>query len=206
MLFNPLPTYHPTYQLPSQPTLHPPTQPTHSTHPLNQPPTLHPPYTHPQDKAKVPTTAVARHKSRSWTHMTFCAFCAKSKATEQNVMTKCAHCPRVFHADCLEGHGLTRGTGTSISVLHTLALALARALAPFYTPLYAPSHRFIVSYTPICNLSLGMFICPHPDTHPSTHSCTSHLILHPHLQPLSRYVHMPSPQVCIVQSLHRLRR
>ena len=74
-----------------------------------------------QEKAKATSTSVVRHKSRSWTHMNFCAFCAKSKFTDQNTLTKCAHCPRVFHADCLENHGLTRGTGMFICPHHKCA-------------------------------------------------------------------------------------
>jgi len=72
------------------------------------------------DKVKV-ATAVVRQKSRQWTHMTFCAFCSKSRVTEDNGLCRCAHCPRVFHADCLEDHGLQRGAGMFICPHHKCA-------------------------------------------------------------------------------------
>jgi SWI/SNF-related matrix-associated actin-dependent regulator of chromatin subfamily A member 5 len=48
-------------------------------------------------------------KTRQWEHLKFCGFCGKSKFLE--TMSRCAHCPRAFHADCMQEKGLSRGTG-----------------------------------------------------------------------------------------------
>jgi hypothetical protein len=42
-------------------------------------------------------------------HLKFCGFCGKSKCLE--TMSRCAHCPRAFHADCMQENDLSRGTG-----------------------------------------------------------------------------------------------
>ena len=129
-----------------------------STHPLNPSPTIstHHPLNRPpplslrfQEKAASSSTSVVRHKSRSWTHMNFCAFCAKSKFTDQNALTKCAHCPRVFHADCLENHGLTRGTGMFICPHHKCA-ACSRSTASAgepYSLLPTPTRYYLLLTT-----------------------------------------------------------
>jgi hypothetical protein len=64
---------------------------------------------------------ISRHRTRAWTHMPFCAFCARSKNTEANSICKCAHCPRVFHTDCMEERGISKGTGMFICPHHKCA-------------------------------------------------------------------------------------
>jgi hypothetical protein len=53
--------------------------------------------------------------------MNYCAFCARSKNIESNAICKCAHCPRVFHTDCMEGKGINKGTGMFICPHHKCA-------------------------------------------------------------------------------------
>lgn len=54
-------------------------------------------------------------------HMNYCAFCARSKNVESNAICKCAHCPRVFHTDCMEEKGINKGTGMFICPHHKCA-------------------------------------------------------------------------------------
>ena len=72
------------------------------------------------DRPAAPPS-ISRHRSRAWTHMTFCAFCARSKSTDANSICKCAHCPRVFHANCMEERGIPKGTGMFICPHHKCA-------------------------------------------------------------------------------------
>ena len=69
----------------------------------------------------APPPVISRHRSRVWTHMNFCAFCAKSKSTDLNSICKCAHCPRVFHTNCMEERGILKGTGMFICPHHKCA-------------------------------------------------------------------------------------
>ena len=69
----------------------------------------------------APPPVISRHRSRVWTHMNFCAFCAKSKSTDLNSICKCAHCPRVFHTNCMEERGISKGTGMFICPHHKCA-------------------------------------------------------------------------------------
>jgi hypothetical protein len=64
---------------------------------------------------------ISRHRSRAWTHMEFCAFCAKSKSSDANCICKCAHCPRVFHMDCMEEKGIPKSSGMFICPHHKCA-------------------------------------------------------------------------------------
>ena len=75
------------------------------------------------DSIDVPAgpAPISRHRSRAWTHMPFCAFCARSKSTDQNCICKCAHCPRVFHTRCMEERGISKGTGMFICPHHKCA-------------------------------------------------------------------------------------
>lgn len=75
------------------------------------------------DSIDVPAgpAPISRHRSRAWTHMPFCAFCARSKSTDINSICKCAHCPRVFHTKCMEERGIPKGTGMFICPHHKCA-------------------------------------------------------------------------------------
>ena len=75
------------------------------------------------DSMDLPAAAapISRHRTRAWTHMPFCAFCARSKSTEANSICKCAHCPRVFHTNCMDEKGIPKGAGMFICPHHKCA-------------------------------------------------------------------------------------
>ena len=68
--------------------------------------------------AAVPIAA-ARAKTRQWDHFKFCGFCGKSKLSE--TMSRCAHCPRVFHGHCMQENDLQRSAGMFVCPHHKCA-------------------------------------------------------------------------------------
>jgi hypothetical protein len=76
------------------------------------------------DKVPDPASAAAAaaprfQRGRQWTHMSFCAFCGKRR--KPDTMCRCAHCPRIFHSECMESKGLVRGSGMFICPHHKCA-------------------------------------------------------------------------------------
>jgi hypothetical protein len=64
------------------------------------------------------TISIRRTRTRVWKHQHCCALCGKRASKAGEGTSRCAHCPHVFHAPCMEGAGMTRGAGMFICPHH----------------------------------------------------------------------------------------
>ena len=71
------------------------------------------------EKEAAPVPEKLRSRGRDWCHHEFCVLCAKRKLPETFV--KCAHCPNIFHQDCMNQFGVTRQGGMFICPHHRCA-------------------------------------------------------------------------------------
>ena len=74
-----------------------------------------------EDKSEnLPVIVSSNRKGRTWNHQTFCCLCGVTEKKEET--TKCAHCPRIFHDNCLKQYkGVYKGSGMFICPHHKCA-------------------------------------------------------------------------------------
>jgi hypothetical protein len=71
------------------------------------------------EKEAAPVPEKLRSRGRDWCHHEFCVLCAKRKLPDTFV--KCAHCPNIFHQDCMNQFGVNRQSGMFICPHHRCA-------------------------------------------------------------------------------------